>query len=71
MQQALSLQQSQPAAAGRLWQQVDREVVDQAALLPLGISLDVTVTSRRVGNYLYQPGPGVLIDQLWVKPGTR
>jgi peptide/nickel transport system substrate-binding protein len=71
MQQALSLQQSQPAAAGRLWQQVDRAVVDQAALLPLCIRVDVTVTSRRVGNYLHQPGAGVLIDQLWVKPGTR
>jgi class 3 adenylate cyclase len=54
------------SAAGRLWQQVDREVVDQAALLPVGIRLDVTVTSRRVGNYLHQPGPGVLLDQLWV-----
>jgi ABC-type dipeptide transport system, periplasmic component len=70
IQQALALQQTQPAAAGRLWQQADREVVDQAALLPLGIPLDVSVTSRQVGNFLYQPIYGVLLDQLWVKPGT-
>lgn len=68
----MSLQQSQPAAASRLWQQVDRAVVDRAALLPLGFGIDVVVTSRRVGNYMHQPGTfGALFDQLWVKPGTQ
>jgi YVTN family beta-propeller protein len=71
IQRALALQQSQPAAAGRLWQQVDRELVDSAAVLPLGQALDVVVTSRRVGNYQHQPGYGVLFDQLWVRGGPR
>jgi YVTN family beta-propeller protein len=71
IQSALALQQSQPAAAGREWQQADRAVVDRAALLSLGFPLDAVVTSRRVGNYLYQPGQSGLIDQLWVKPGSR
>ena len=70
IQSALALQQSQPAAAGREWQQADRAVVDRAGLLSLGFPLDAVVTSRRVGNYLYQPGQSGLIDQLWVKPGT-
>jgi hypothetical protein len=65
------MQQSQPAKANRLWQAADRAVVDRAALLPLGIQVDTVVTSRRVGNYLHQPGRGLLIDQLWVKPRTQ
>lgn len=69
IQRALALQQSQPAAADRLWQQVDRALVDRGAVLPLGQPLDVVVTSRRVGNYLHQPGYGVLFDQLWVRGG--
>jgi peptide/nickel transport system substrate-binding protein len=65
---AVVLQQSQPAAAGRLWQLADRAVVDRAAVLPLGFFLDASVTSPRVGNYLHQPGQSGLVDQLWVKP---
>lgn len=65
--QALALQQAQPAAAGRLWQEVDRAIVDEAALLPLGFLVDTTVTSRRVGNYVQQPGQGVPYSQLWIR----
>jgi YVTN family beta-propeller protein len=68
IQSALALQQTQPAAAGREWQQADRGVVDRAGLLSLGFPLDAVVTSRRVGNFLHQPGHSVLVDQLWVRP---
>lgn len=71
IRRASALQQSQPAAAGRLWQQTDRAVVDRAAMLPLGIELNNVVTSRRVGNYLHQPGLFVLVDQLWVRSDNR
>lgn len=63
MQRALALQPTQPGAAGRLWQQVDR-----AAVLPIDIGAHAVVTSRRVGNCQAQPLSGVLIDQLWVTP---
>lgn len=70
IQSALALQQSQPAAAGREWQQADHAVVDRAGLLSLGFPLDAEVTSRRVGNFLHQPAQSVLVDQLWVRPST-
>jgi YVTN family beta-propeller protein len=66
IRRALRLQQSQSPAAGRLWQQADRTAADRAALLPLGIQLDNVVTSKRIGNFLHQPGYGLLVDQLWV-----
>lgn len=68
IQAALALQPTQPAAAGRLWQQVDRAVVDRAALLPMTTGVRTDVTSQRVGNYQAQPVFGVLVDQLWVQP---
>jgi hypothetical protein len=67
---ALRLKQSQSPAAGRLWQQADRTAPDRAALLPLGIQLDNVVTSQRVGNFLHQPGYGLLVDQWWVDSTT-
>jgi peptide/nickel transport system substrate-binding protein len=70
IRRALRLQQSQSPAAGRLWQQADRTAADRAALLPLGIQLDNVVTSQRVGNFLHQPGYGLLVDQLWVDSTT-
>ena len=57
-----------PEAARRLWQRIDRQVVDQAPLVPLIVWSLVDVLSKRVGNYQYSgQGQGVLIDQLWVR----
>ncbi len=67
IQQALTLQATQPAESARLWQQVDHAGVDLAATLPLGILVEDVVTSERVGNYQHQPAYGVLFDQLWVR----
>jgi hypothetical protein len=36
----------------------------------LGIQLDNVVTSQRVGNFLHQPGYGLLVDQSWVDSTT-
>jgi hypothetical protein len=33
----------------------------------MAFAVDLVVTSRRTGNYVYQPGYGVLLDQLWVR----
>lgn len=65
---AVSEQVTDPEAARKLWERIDREVVDQAPLVPLVVWKIVDVLSRRVGNYQYSgQGQGVLIDQLWVR----
>jgi YVTN family beta-propeller protein len=72
VKQALALEVSNPLAAYRLWQRVDRAVVDRAPVIPLVNGKAVDVVSKRTlaggGNYVYSGnGFGVLIDQLWVK----
>jgi ABC-type transport system substrate-binding protein len=65
---ALTEQATDPAAARRLWQRVEREIVDQAPWVPLHNFWHVDVLSKRVGNYQYSPAAfGALIDQLWVR----
>ena len=71
MEGALALQQTQPAEAARLWRQADRIAADRAALLPLGLFDQVSVTSRRTGNYLFAPSYGVQLSELWVRPAPK
>src|SRR4029079_16904980 len=66
---AVTEQTTDPAAARRLWAQIDRSAVDAAPWVPLVNPSVVDVLSKRVGNYQYSPaGWGMLIDQLWVRP---
>jgi peptide/nickel transport system substrate-binding protein len=67
IKQALTEQATNPDAARRTWERVDRETVDQAAWVPLYTPKSVDVLSKRVGNYQYSPSGGVLFDQLWVR----
>jgi YVTN family beta-propeller protein len=65
---ANSLMQTDPGAALRAWTVIDREVTDQAALVPVSNEVNWWVTSERVGNY--QSGGreiGPLMSQLWVR----
>jgi YVTN family beta-propeller protein len=64
---ALIEQATNPDAARRLWESVDRQTVDQAPWVPLVNPKSVDVLSKRVGNYQYSPPLGMLIDQLWVR----
>ena len=65
---AVSQQAKDPEAARKLWERIDREVVDQAPLVPLIVWNIVDVLSERVANYQYSGrGQGLLIDQLWVR----
>ena len=51
-----------------LWQRIDREITDAAPWVPLIASKNVSVLSKRVGNYQYSPAAvAMLIDQLWVR----
>ena len=64
---AQNLQVSQPALAGHAWARADRLAVSAAALIPMGMSQDVVVTSARAHNYQAQPAYGIILDQLWLQ----
>jgi ABC-type transport system substrate-binding protein/class 3 adenylate cyclase len=55
------------AAAGEAWARVDRAIVNQAPAVPLYTLRAVDFVSKRVGDYIYNPEYGVLLDQLWVR----
>jgi YVTN family beta-propeller protein len=67
IQQALTLQTTDAAAANALWARIDHEIVNQAAILPILNPNAFDFVSRRVGNYQYNQGSGGLRDQLWVR----
>jgi YVTN family beta-propeller protein len=66
VKQALAEQVTNPDAARRLWERIDRRTVDQAPWVPLLNPKVVDVLSKRVGNYQYSPA-GLGLDQLWVR----
>ena len=66
--QAQAAQQTDPAAARRLWAQVDRIVTDQAPWVPIFNESGTWFVSARVGNYQESPYyTGPLLDQMWVR----
>jgi YVTN family beta-propeller protein len=67
MDQALALQTTDPAAADKLWERVDRALTDQAAWIPYATPRQHRFVSKRVGNYQSHPVWGTLLDQLWVR----
>lgn len=64
---AHELEASDPAAAGELWQRLDRRVTDLAPLVPFVNTVGLNLISARTGNYQRSVQLGVLLDQLWVK----
>ena len=64
---ASRVQLEDPAAAGPLWAEIDRAIVDQAPYLWLVNPGDVEFVSERVGNYQFSPQWGSLLNQLWVR----
>ena len=65
--QAQAAQLTDPAAARRLWAQVDRIVTDQAPWVPILSRGSTAFVSARTGNYQESPIYGPLYDQLWVR----
>jgi peptide/nickel transport system substrate-binding protein len=65
--QAQAAQQADPAAARRLWAQVDRVVTGQAPWVPIFNRSATVFVSARVGNYQESPVYGPLLDQIWVR----
>ena len=61
-------QLTNPDASRRLWERIDRYVVDRAPYVPLIEWNIVDVLGKNVGNYQFSGrGMGMLIDQLWVQ----
>jgi peptide/nickel transport system substrate-binding protein len=67
MTRATALQATNPPAATLLWQQIERDLLAQAPLLPTDNRRNGDFVSKRVGNYQYNPQWGVLFSQLWVR----
>jgi hypothetical protein len=62
------MQLDDPAEAGKLWAEIDREIVDQAPHMWLVNLIGVEFVSERVGNYQYSKQWGsALLDLLWVR----
>jgi peptide/nickel transport system substrate-binding protein len=64
---ATRVQVEDPVAAGALWADVDRTIVDQAPYLWLVNSTDIEFVSERLGNYQLSPQWGLLVNQVWVR----
>ena len=66
--EAQAAQQTDPAAARRLWAQVDHVVTDQAPWVPIFNRSETWFVSARVRNYQESPYyAGPLLDQMWVR----
>ena len=64
---ASGLQLEDPAAAGALWKEIERAIVDQAPYLWLANQTAMEFVSERVDNYQWSPQWGSLLNQLWVR----
>jgi peptide/nickel transport system substrate-binding protein len=68
IERATQMQLDDPAEAGKLWAEIDREIVDQAPYMWLFNLIRIEFVSERVGNYQYSKQWGsALLDQLWVR----
>ena len=66
--EAQAAQQTDPAAARKLWASIDRIVTDQAPWVPIFTESQTVFVSARVGNCQDSPYyAGPLLDQIWVR----
>jgi peptide/nickel transport system substrate-binding protein len=56
-----------PGSASDAWATIDRNLVDAAATIPYGNSVNHYFVSDRVGNAILHPITGPLIAQIWVQ----
>ncbi len=67
MRKAARLSTTNPTQSHELWSQIEHDLVDQAPLVPLINGRFVTLVSQELGNHLFSPARGPLIDQMWVR----
>jgi peptide/nickel transport system substrate-binding protein len=58
---------SNASATAEAWARIDRLLVDEAPAVPLYALREADFVSKRVGNYIFNPQFGVLLDQMWVR----
>jgi YVTN family beta-propeller protein len=64
--EARSLQATDPVAATQKWAEIDRKATDLGLWIPLA-NEGSDFVSARLGNYQANIGQGILLDQAWVK----
>ena len=67
VEEATRVQIDDPVAAGALWAEIDRAIVDQAPYDWLTNPNTIGFVSERVGNYQFSLQWGILLNQLWVQ----
>ena len=67
VEEATRVQIDDPVAAGALWAEIDRAIVDQAPYVWLTNPNSIDFVSERVGNYQFSLQWGILLNQLWVQ----
>jgi ABC-type transport system substrate-binding protein len=67
MESATALQLDDPARAAAIWEQVNRQLVDQAAWVPTVNLQALDFVSKRVRNYRFSPVGGFIAHQAWLR----
>ena len=67
LRETLELQTRDPQAANEAWVRLEREVVEQAIIVPISNGVVIDFVSKRLGNYQRNPFLGMLISQVWVR----
>jgi len=67
IRQTSALEAKDPRAAAIQWARIDRELVDDAAWVPLVNIRWVDFVSARVHNYEADPTVGLIADQVWLR----
>jgi peptide/nickel transport system substrate-binding protein len=67
MQAAMVQAITDPSGANVEWAKIDREMMDQAPLVPLFTPKNVDFLSTRVGNYMFSNQYKWVISQAWVQ----
>jgi peptide/nickel transport system substrate-binding protein len=67
MDHALKVGETDPAAANKIWAQVDHKVTDLAPIITLFNPKLVDFVSKRVHGYKHNPQAGFIWDLAWIR----
>ena len=67
MQEAVEPQAADPERAASIWAELDAEITETAAWVPLATFNVTHFVSERVGNVQVHLQWGILVDQMWVE----
>ena len=67
LRETLALQARDPQRANAAWERLERELVDQAVVVPVVNPQGNEFVSKRLGNYQHHPFFQMLISQVWVR----